>query len=81
MARTVDNGWKRAFDEAIVLPDGRKLVTLLDAATYATKLPKKEADTGEWQARDRKPDAVGCRRRGWARACLLGHAEPDGAHR
>jgi hypothetical protein len=33
-----------------VLPSGRKLVTLLDAATYATKLPKKEADTGEWQA-------------------------------
>jgi hypothetical protein len=33
-----------------VLPDGRKLVTLLDAATYATKLPKKEADTAEWQA-------------------------------
>jgi hypothetical protein len=33
-----------------VLPDGRKLVTLLDAATYATKLPKKEANTAEWQA-------------------------------
>ena len=42
--------WKRRFDDAIVLPDGRKLVTLLDAATYATKLPKKEADTAEWQA-------------------------------
>ena len=24
--------WKRQFDNAIVLPDGRKLVTLLDAA-------------------------------------------------
>ena len=34
----------------MVLPDGRKLVTLLDAATYATKLPKKESDTAEWQA-------------------------------
>ena len=42
--------WKRRFDNAIVLPNGRKLVTLLDAATYATKLPKKEADTAEWQA-------------------------------
>jgi hypothetical protein len=42
--------WKRRFDDAIVLPDGRKLVTLLDAATYATKLSKKEADTAEWQA-------------------------------
>ena len=33
-----------------MLPDGRRLVTLLDAATYATKLPQKEADTAEWQA-------------------------------
>ena len=33
-----------------VLPDGRKLVTLLDAATYAAKLPKKEAGSAEWQA-------------------------------
>jgi hypothetical protein len=33
-----------------LLPDGRQLVTLLDAATYATKLPQKEADTAEWQA-------------------------------
>jgi len=36
--------------DAIVLPDGRKLVTLLDAATYAAKLPKKEAGSAEWQA-------------------------------
>ena len=42
--------WKRRFDNAIVLPDGRKLVTLRDAAAYATKLPKKEANTAEWQA-------------------------------
>jgi hypothetical protein len=42
--------WKRRFGDPIVLPDGRKLVTLLDAATYATKLPKKEAATAEWQA-------------------------------
>jgi hypothetical protein len=42
--------WKRRFDDAIVLPDGRKLVTLLDAATYATTLPKKESDTAEWHA-------------------------------
>ena len=31
--------------DAIVLPDGRKLV-----ATYAAKLPKKEAGSAEWQA-------------------------------
>ena len=41
--------WKRHFDDPIVLPDGRRLVTLLDAATYATKLPKNEAGTAEWQ--------------------------------
>jgi hypothetical protein len=32
-----------------VLPNGRKLVTLLGAATYATKLSKKKAATAEWQ--------------------------------
>jgi hypothetical protein len=37
--------WKRRFGDGIVLPDGGRLVTLLDAATYATKLQKKEADT------------------------------------
>jgi hypothetical protein len=44
------NRWKRAFEDPILVPSGRQLVTLLDAATYATKLPKKEADTAEWQA-------------------------------
>jgi hypothetical protein len=42
--------WKRRFDDPILLPDGRKLVTLRDAATYITALPKKEADCDEWQA-------------------------------
>jgi hypothetical protein len=28
----VDLSWKRHFDDPIVLPDGRRLVTLLDAA-------------------------------------------------
>jgi hypothetical protein len=36
-------GWSRKFHDPVPLPDGRKLVTLLDAANYATKLPKKEA--------------------------------------
>ena len=44
------SGWGREFDEPIALPDGRKLVTLRDAASYITALPKKEADTREWQA-------------------------------
>jgi len=52
-----ETGWSRRFDDAIVLPDGRKLVTLLDAAPYATKLPKKEVDTAEWQAAIGEPDA------------------------
>jgi hypothetical protein len=47
LARRAASGWKRVFDEPIPLPSGRKLVTLLDAATYATKLPNKEADTAE----------------------------------
>jgi hypothetical protein len=43
-------GWQREFDEAIELPDGRTLVTLHDAATYITGLPKKDSALSEWQA-------------------------------
>jgi hypothetical protein len=43
-------GWQREFDDPIVLPDGRTLVTLHDAATYITGLPKKESSLPEWQA-------------------------------
>jgi hypothetical protein len=42
--------WSARFDEPIELPDGRKLLTLYDAATYATNLPKKEAASPERQA-------------------------------
>ena len=42
--------WKRRFDDPIVLPDGRRLVTLQDAGTYITKLPKAEHEAPEWQA-------------------------------
>ena len=44
------NGWRREFEDPIELPDGRKLVTLRDAALYITKLPKAEHDAEEWQA-------------------------------
>jgi hypothetical protein len=44
-----DNGWQRKFEDPIPLPDGRKLVTLRDAANYITNLPKKESDLPEWQ--------------------------------
>jgi hypothetical protein len=49
-AALADRGWKRAFDEPIPLPRGRELVTLKDAGTYITKLPKAEHQTPEWQA-------------------------------
>jgi hypothetical protein len=42
--------WSRAFDEPIPLPDGRVLVTLLEAGEYITALPKKEHAAPEWQA-------------------------------
>jgi hypothetical protein len=34
----------------IQLPRGRQLVTLEDAGTYITKLPKAEHEAAEWQA-------------------------------
>jgi hypothetical protein len=34
------------------VPRGRQLVTLQDAGTYITKLPKSEHEAAEWQARD-----------------------------
>ena len=45
-----DRRWKRRLDEPIPLPRGRQLVTLQDAGTYITKLPKAEHGTHEWQA-------------------------------
>ena len=41
--------WSAPFDDPIILPDGRKLITLKDAATYITSLPKKESALPEWQ--------------------------------
>jgi hypothetical protein len=32
--------WSRAFDDPIVLPRGRQLVTLEDAGDYITELPE-----------------------------------------
>jgi hypothetical protein len=39
-------GWQREFEDPISLPDGRKLLTLKDAAEYITGLPKKESTAG-----------------------------------
>lgn len=44
-----NRGWQRAFDDPIPLPGG-VLITLRDAATFITKLPKREHDAPEWQA-------------------------------
>jgi hypothetical protein len=46
-----DRGWKRAFEDPIDLPNGRKLVTLQDAGNYITKLPKAEHDTEDGRQR------------------------------
>jgi hypothetical protein len=42
--------WHRAFDDPIARPDGLKLIRLHDAATFITKLLKREHDAPEWQA-------------------------------
>jgi hypothetical protein len=42
--------WSRAFEDPIALPDGRKLVTLLDAGEYIHALPRKETQGDHWQA-------------------------------
>lgn len=42
--------WSAEFEDPIELPNGHKLLTLRDAATYITKLPKAEHITPEWQA-------------------------------
>ena len=42
-------GWKRPFEDPIPLPRGRQLVSLEDAGTYITKLPKAEHSAPEWQ--------------------------------
>jgi len=42
--------WRRLFDDPIPLPDGGRLITLRDAGTYITKLPKAEHTAPEWQA-------------------------------
>jgi chromosome segregation and condensation protein ScpB len=45
-----EKGWQREFEDPIPLADGRKLITLCDAADYITSLPEKESDLPEWQA-------------------------------
>ena len=48
------HGWKRAFEDPILLPDGRQIDTLHQAGSYITNLPKAEQQLAEWQT------AIGC---------------------
>jgi hypothetical protein len=41
--------WSTRFEDPIDLPEGRKLITLKDAADYITKLPKEQSDLAQWQ--------------------------------
>lgn len=41
-------GWARKFDDPILLPDGRKLATLRDAALYITKLMPMSGKLPKW---------------------------------
>jgi hypothetical protein len=40
--------WFKRFTDPIVLEDGRKLLTLRDAADYITTLPQAERDAAHW---------------------------------
>jgi hypothetical protein len=44
-----ETGWSNLFEDPITLPNGRKLVTLLDAGNYIASLPRKEAEGDHWQ--------------------------------
>jgi hypothetical protein len=43
----VSMSWNQQFFHPVVLPQGRKLITLRDAAQYITKRPKTEHDAPE----------------------------------
>ena len=47
MAKT---GWSKPFEDPVVLADGRKLITLKDAADHVMKLPKAEQKHERWEA-------------------------------
>jgi hypothetical protein len=41
--------WQRRFEDPVLLPDGRLLHTLGDAADYITGLPKQQSDMAQWK--------------------------------
>ncbi len=42
--------WDQNFSDPIEVPDGRKLLTLRDAANYIVKLPEADQAAAKWQA-------------------------------
>ena len=42
--------WSSSFEDPVPLPNGRRLLTLKDAASYIMKLPKAQQSAPEWQA-------------------------------
>jgi hypothetical protein len=55
--------WFKRFVDPIILPDGRELLTLRDAAEYITALPKAEHDAAigksRWKRCSWSPSATG----------------------
>lgn len=45
-----ETGWSKLFEDPVTLPNGRKLVTLLDAGNYIASLRRKETAEDHWQA-------------------------------
>ena len=82
--------WSASFEDPIILPDGRKLLTLKDAADYITKLPKKEVrlagmadgNRGLAAMQPRRPDDDGADRghagvEPWCRAGVQSRSQRD----
>jgi hypothetical protein len=53
-----DTDWQRKFEDPILLPDGRRLYTLRDAADYITDLPEQESKLAQWQVAIEAPILV-----------------------
>jgi hypothetical protein len=41
--------WDQQFFDPVILPNGRTLIKLRDAANYIVKLPKAEQQASQWQ--------------------------------
>jgi hypothetical protein len=74
-------GWRRPFEDLILLPRGRQLLTLEDASGLVMKLSKAERELPEWQAAGealitwpRKAKGRCCMRVGMLRAAQPGQA-------